>query len=50
MTALSILLLLFSFSSIINAHWFRQNPLPQGNWLFDVKYADQQIAWAVGAD
>ena len=34
----------------INAHsgWFWQNPLPQGNHLRDVDFANQNNGWAIG--
>ncbi|GAB1350913.1 hypothetical protein MASR1M107_31280 [Ignavibacteriales bacterium] len=50
MKARTTLLILLTFSSILNAQWLWQNPLPQGNWLFDVKYTNPETAMAVGAD
>ncbi len=37
-----------SICSVANAQWFWQNPLPQGNTLYSVKYISATVGWAVG--
>ena len=39
---------LITISFQINAQWFWQNPLPQGNNLNAVEFVDANTAWAVG--
>jgi hypothetical protein len=40
--------LFFSISFQINAQWFWQNPLPQGNTLFSTFFVNSNTGWAVG--
>ena len=40
--------LFFSVSFPINAQWFWQNPLPQGNDLYSVDFIDSNFGWIVG--
>ena len=39
---------LLTISFQINAQWFWQNPLPQGNTLLDMSFVNQNLGWAVG--
>ncbi len=39
---------LLTISFQVNAQWFWQNPLPQGNNLNSVEFVDANTAWAVG--
>lgn len=39
---------LLTISFQLNAQWFWQNPLPQGNPLFSVKFINDNFGWAVG--
>jgi len=43
------LVLFFSVSFQINAQWFWQNPLPQGNNLYSVDFIDSDLGWTVGS-
>ncbi len=43
------LVLLLSFSFQVSAQWFWQNPLPQGNTLWSVKFVDVNTGWLVGS-
>lgn len=40
--------IIFVICSIVNAQWFWQNPLPQGNSLIDVEFISSTVGWAVG--
>ena len=40
--------LLFIDNSQAQPDWFWQNPLPQGNYLNDVKFINTTTGWAVG--
>jgi len=42
------LVLFFSVSFQVNAQWFWQNPLPQGNTILDSYFLDNNNGWAVG--
>jgi hypothetical protein len=44
--AISIVVLISCIT--INAQWFWQNPLPQGNSLASVKFISKSIGWVVG--
>jgi len=39
---------LLTISFQLNAQWFWQNPLPQGNALYCVKFISSDVGWAVG--
>ena len=47
-TYLQSLLLFFVLSHAVNAQWFWQNPLPQGNTLSGVDFIDSSNGWLVG--
>ena len=46
------ILLLLTFLLVtsiqLTAQWFWQNPLPQGNTLYDLKFISSQLGWTVG--
>ncbi|MBS4034505.1 MAG: T9SS type A sorting domain-containing protein [Ignavibacterium sp.] len=37
-------------SSIINAQWFNQNPVPDGNHLYSTFFIDSNTGWIIGSD
>ena len=45
---LSLLIFILPINLFAQEGWFWQNPLPQGNHLRDVQFADQNQGWAVG--
>ena len=45
---LGLSLLLINLPINAQPGWFWQNPLPQGNDLFDVEFVNQNFGWAVG--
>ena len=45
---ITILLSFSLFTSLLFAQWEWQNPLPQGNSLYDVEFLDENTGWAVG--
>ena len=46
--ALFIAVFLFQFTSFAQEGWFWQNPLPQGNDIYDICVIDENHAVAVG--
>ncbi|MBK7029684.1 MAG: hypothetical protein IPH45_10910 [Bacteroidales bacterium] len=43
-----VLFISLSFPLLISAQWTWQNPLPQGNWLECVSFADENNGYAAG--
>jgi len=43
-----LFILLFVTNNYSQDEWFWQNPLPQGNSLFNVQFVDSTMAYAVG--
>ncbi|MDP3582630.1 MAG: YCF48-related protein, partial [Ignavibacteria bacterium] len=42
------LLLTICFTMLLNAQWTWQNPLPQGNSLSSIHFADANLGWILG--
>ena len=45
---LTLILILTSINLFSQSGWFWQNPLPQGNQLFGVKFVNQNTGFATG--
>ena len=47
---IGLALIFLATTSFAQQGWFWQNPLPQGNSLYDVHFTDANTGWAVGAE